>query len=133
MTITPTWCHFQFFWRCFISLINFRYLSKCHIRIIIGSWVMTILILWGINKKSKSQVAPVLVLLNIWRLGRVRDTKFGTNVSNKMLLNAAKRQGYSLYYFWVSKENQEGDKIKHPPRLGLKIVKNDKVLSLCRF
>ena len=25
------------------------------------------------------------------------DTKFGTNVSNKMLLNAAKFQGYSFY------------------------------------
>ena len=103
MTITPTWCHFQIFWRCFVSLVNFSYLSKCHIRIITGSWVMTVLILWGIKKKSKSQVGPALVLPNIWRLGQVRDTKFGTNVSNKILLNAAKQQGYSFYYFWVSK------------------------------
>ena len=29
----------------------------------------------------------------MWRLGQVEDTKFGTNVSNKMLLNAAKCQG----------------------------------------
>ena len=30
-------------------------------------------------------------------MGRVKDTKFGTNVSNKMLLSAAKCQGYSFY------------------------------------
>ena len=29
---------------------------------------------------------PIWVLLNIWRLERVKDTKFGTNVSNEMLL-----------------------------------------------
>ena len=40
----------------------------------------------------------VWVLSNIWRLGRVRNTKFGTNVSNKMLLNAAKCQGYSFFF-----------------------------------
>ena len=45
----------------------------------------------------------VLFLLNIWRLGRVMDKKFGTNVSNRMLLNAAKYQDYSFYPFWVIK------------------------------
>ena len=29
---------------------------------------------------------------NIWGLGRIRDTKFGLNVYNKMLLKAAKYQ-----------------------------------------
>ena len=33
------------------------------------------------------------------RLGGLRDTKFGTNLSNKKLLNAAKFQGYSFYRF----------------------------------
>ena len=31
----------------------------------------------------------VYVLHNIWRLGQVRDTKFGMNVSNENLLNSA--------------------------------------------
>ena len=31
------------------------------------------------------------------------ETKFGTNVCNRMLLNAAKLQGYSFYRFWVIK------------------------------
>ena len=43
-----------------------------------------------------------------WKYPRLRfakyletGEKFGTNVSNKMLLNAAKYQGYSFYCFWV--------------------------------
>ena len=36
------------------------------------------------------------------------DTKFGTNVSNRMLLNAAKFQGYSFYCFWVIKGKPTG-------------------------
>ena len=51
---------------------------------------------------------PVWVLPNIWRLGRVMDTKFGTNVSNKMLLNAVKFQSYSFYRFWVIKGKPTG-------------------------
>ena len=37
------------------------------------------------------------------RLRRVGDTKFGTNVSNEMLLNVAKYQDYSFYRFWIIK------------------------------
>ena len=43
------------------------------------------------------------VLPRIWRLGRAKDTKFDMNVSKKILLNAAKCQGYSIYRFWVIK------------------------------
>ena len=50
----------------------------------------------------------VWVLPNIWRLGWVMDTKFGTIVSNRMLLNTAKFQGYSFYRFWVIKGNPTG-------------------------
>ena len=46
---------------------------------------------------------PVWVLPNIWRLDWVMDTTFVTNVSNRMLLNPAKFQGYSVYHFWVIK------------------------------
>ena len=46
---------------------------------------------------------PVWVLPNIRRLAQVRDTKFGPDISNKLLLNAAKFQGYSFYHFWVNK------------------------------
>ena len=36
------------------------------------------------------------------------DTKFGTNVSNRMLLNAAKCKDYSIYRFWVIKGKPTG-------------------------
>ena len=51
---------------------------------------------------------PVWVLPNIWRLGQVMDTTFGMNVSNRMLLNAAKFQSYSFYRFWVMKGKPTG-------------------------
>ena len=50
----------------------------------------------------------IWVLPNIWRLRLVRDTKFGTDVSNEMLLNAAKCQDYSFYRFWVIKGKPTG-------------------------
>ena len=44
---------------------------------------------------------PVWGAHNIWRMGRVRDTKFDRNVSNKKLLITAKCKGYSFHRFWV--------------------------------
>ena len=69
---------------------------------------MTIFVYKGLTRNTEIGNAPVWGLLNIWRLGQVRDTKFGTNVSCKKLLNAAKRQGYSIYPFWIMKEKQTG-------------------------
>ena len=37
------------------------------------------------------------------------DTKFGTILSNKMLLNASKFQGYSFYSFLVIKRRPTGE------------------------
>ena len=51
---------------------------------------------------------PVFVLPNIGRLGQVSDTKFGTNVSHKKLLNAAKCQRFSLCRFWINKGKPVG-------------------------
>ena len=71
----------------------------------------------------KSEI-PVWTLPNIWRLGKVRNTKFGTKISSKMLINAAKFQGYRFYRFWseLLKENQlweggRGDSINPKLRL----------------
>ena len=84
-----------------ISLVKFSYWSKFLVNIITG--VMAIFI----YKELKSQIIgniPIWVLPNNWRLKQVRNTKFDTNVSKKMLLNAAKCQGYTFYHFWVIKE-----------------------------
>ena len=97
-----------FFWRCFVFLVKFSYWSKFHVNIITGSGIMTIFFYKGLTRNPEIGNTHVWVFPNIWRLGRVMDTKFGTNVYNRMLLNAAKFQGYRFYRFWVIKGNQLG-------------------------
>ena len=63
----------------------------------VGPGVITIFVYKGLTRNPEIGKTHVYVLLDIWRLGRVRDTQFGTNVFNKMLLNAVKCQGYSFY------------------------------------
>ena len=56
--------------------------SKLHVNIITGFGVVTIIVYKGLTRNLEIGNTPIRVLLNIWRLGPVRDTKFGTNVSN---------------------------------------------------
>ena len=66
---------------------------------------MTIFVYKGLTRTPEiGNNTLVWVLPNIWRLVLVRDTKFGRNVSNKMLANATKCQGYSFYRFWIIKK-----------------------------
>ena len=59
--------------------------------------------------------ASFWVLFNMWRLGRIKDTKFGTGVSNEMLLYIAKYQGYSFYRLWGKVNKGGGVWIISPP------------------
>ena len=99
----------KYFSRCFVFLVKFSYWSKFHVNIITGSGIMTIFFYKGLNRNLEIGNTPAWVLPNIWRLGRVRDTKFGTNFSNKMLLDAAKCHGYHFYHFLVIKEKPTGE------------------------
>ena len=108
----------KFFWRCFIFLVKFSYWSKFHVNVITVSGVMTISFYKGLTRNLEIGNTPVWVLPNIHRLGWVRNTKFGTIISNKMLLNPAKCQGYSLYRFGVIKgkpTGKGGGGVKLPP------------------
>ena len=62
-------------------------------------WQFSFIKDWPEIRKSKIPPSG----LNIWRLGQVGNNKFDTNVSNKMLLNAAKSQGCSICRFEVIK------------------------------
>ena len=73
---------------------------------------------------------PVWLLPNIWRLGQVKDIKFGKTVSNKMLLNAAKCQGYSFYRFWVIKGKPTGRWGVNLPTTQIRVNKIFKKCSL---
>ena len=129
MTIT-SWheiIHKTFFWRCLLFLVKFSYWSKFHVNIITGSGAMTIFFYKWLNRNPEIGISPVWCFSNTWRLEQVRDTKFGTNVSNEMLLNSTKCQDYNFYCFWVFKTKptrREGVEVKLPPfpspRLGLK-------------
>ena len=114
----PTDVIVKFFWRCFISFVKFSYWSKFHVNIITGSGIMTIFFYKGLTRNPEIRKSPVWLLPSIWKLGRVMDAKFGTNVSNIILLNAAKFQCYSFYCFWVIKGKptgrEGGGKITHP-------------------
>ena len=91
----------KLFWGCFVSIIKFNFWSEFYVSIITGSGVKAIFLYKGLTRNPKIGNSPVWVLPNIWRLAPVRDAKFGTNVSNEMLLNVAKCQSYSFYCFWV--------------------------------
>ena len=80
---------------------------KFHVNIITGSEAMTIFVYKGLTRNPEITNTAIWALLNIWRLGRVRNSKFVTIVS--MLLNAAECQGYSFYRFWVIKEKPIGE------------------------
>ena len=118
----------KLFWPFFLSIFNFSYWSKFHVNIITSSGLMTIFFYKGLTRNPEMENTPSWVLLNIWRLGQVIDTKFSTNVSNRMLLNSTKFQCYSFYRSWVIKAKstgrwEGGSKTTPPPslpRLGLK-------------
>ena len=75
---------------------------------------MTICFYKGLTRNPEIGNTPVWILPNIWRSGKVRDTKFGPDVPNEMLLNAAKLQSYSSYRFRVIKGKPTGG-VKLPP------------------
>ena len=77
---------------------------------------MTIYFYKRLTRDPEIGNTPVWVLPNILRLGRVKDTKFGMDVSNKILLNATKSQEHSFYNVWVIKEKPTGGvKLPLPP------------------
>ena len=104
-----------FFWPCFVSLVTFSYWSKLHVNIITGSRVMTIYFYKGLTRNPEIGNTLVWVSPNILRFGWANYAKHSTDVSNKMLLNAAKYKGYSFYCSWVIKGKPTGGKITTSP------------------
>ena len=56
-----------------------------HVNIITASGVMTITFYKALTRNPEIGNDPVCVLPNIWRLGPVKNNKFDTNVSNKII------------------------------------------------
>ena len=110
-----------FFWRCFVFVVNFSYWSKIHVNIITGSGIMTIFFYERFARNPDIGSTPVWVLPNIWRLDRVMDTKYGTNVFNRMLLNAAKFRVIAFIVFELLRENQLGGGGNYPPPTQIRV------------
>ena len=81
---------FDVFWRCCIFLVEFHSGPS-----VISNHY------WFWSYRNFGNVSSEFCSISR-DLGRVRDTRFGTNVSNEMLLNTAKWQGYSFYLLWVT-------------------------------
>ena len=87
----------KFFDVFFVSLVKLSFWSKFHVNIVTGSGIMTIFFYKGLTRNPEIGNTPVSILPNNRKLGQVMGTKVCTNVSNKMLLIAAKVQGCSFY------------------------------------
>ena len=107
VTISPHDAIVDFFWRCFVFLVKFSYWFKFHIKIITGSGIMSVFFYKGLTRNPEIGNTPIWVFPNIWR-HRETITKFGKNVSNRMLRNVAKCQSFSFYRFWVIKGKPTG-------------------------
>ena len=97
--------HFNFFWRCHVFLfflVKFSYLSKFHVNIITCSRVTTIFVYKGLTRNPEIGNNSVCALSNIWRLRRVKNAKFGRNVSNEKLgvLDKLQIWGFEVFTFW---------------------------------
>ena len=86
----------------FVSPVKFSYWSKFRVNISTGSGIMTIFSYKGLTRNPEIGNTLVCVFSNIPRLGRGRDTKFGTKVPEEILLNAAKCHGDSLQVTLIS-------------------------------
>ena len=81
-------------------------------------WSYDNFLLQGIEQKSGMRKYPHLSLAQHLGFGQTKDTKFGTNLSNEMLLNAAKYQCCRFYHLWVINSKQTGMvEITLPPLL----------------
>ena len=109
----------KFFW-CFVSLVKFNYWSKFHVNVITGSGVITIFFYKGLTRNVEIGNIAIWVLPNIWRLVQERDTKFGTNVSNKCywMLQNAKVTAFTISE--LLRENRQGVRVIFPNFLSLK-------------
>ena len=96
VTISRHDINVKFFWRCFVSLFNFRYWSKFHVNIINGSGIITIFVYMGLTRNPEIGNTPVWVLSNIWRLGQVMDT-MSLIECYRMLENSR----VTVYCFWI--------------------------------
>ena len=107
MTMTSYFSHiaiFFFFWRFFVSLMEFSYWFRFMSisSLVLELWQFSFIGDWPEIRNSEIPPSEFCLISGDW--GKLRILNFLRISTNKMLLNAAKCQGYSLYRFWVLEE-----------------------------
>ena len=92
----------QFYLCCFVSFVKFSYWSKFHVNISTGSGVMAIYFYQGLTRNLEIRNTFICPLSGDW--GELGIPNL-TQMSNEMLLNAAKCQGYSFTVSELLREN----------------------------
>ena len=72
-TVTIFWhdVRFKFFWRCFVSLVNFSYWSNFHANIITGSGIITTFFYKRLTRNPEMGNTLEWVLPNIWNWAKL--------------------------------------------------------------
>ena len=86
-----------FFLSSFVTGPSFMSVSS----LVLELWQFSFIRDWPEIRKSEISPSEFCPISGDCQYLLYLNTKFGTNVSNRMLLNAAKFQGYCFYRFWV--------------------------------
>ena len=119
----------SFFWRCFLSLVNFSYWSKFHVNIDTGSQIMTVFFYKGLTRNPEIGNTPICVLPNIWRLGGGGGGGGGVWKPNLAWISLIKcywmlqiSRVTAFTVIELLRENQLGGKITPPTQIRVKCI-----------
>ena len=120
---------------CRVFLAKFSYWSMFHVNIMTGSGFMTIFVYKRLTRNPEIGITSDWVLPNISRLGWVRVTKCGRNVSNKKLLNDTKCQigvKFVVFSFSVNSTSQDVTiiSVKKTPSFSWRLARLVKLINL---
>ena len=107
----------SFFWRCFVSLVNFSYWSKFHVNIITGSGIMTIFFYkgWPEIRKSEIPLSDFCPISGDWGELWIRNLAWLSLIECYWMLRNSKVTAFTV--FELLREIQLGGiKLPPPPR-----------------
>ena len=112
----------KYVWRCLDSLVNFSYLPKFHVNIIIGSGVMSISFYKGLTRNPEIGNNPVRVLPNIWKLGQVKKKILAqtSRIRFYWILQNARVAPFTISE--LLRENNKGVKLPSPTQIRVKVI-----------
>ena len=105
----------NFFWCYRLSVVNFSYWSKFYVNILTSSRVITIFLYEGSTRSLEIGNTSVWILPNIWRLEKIRDTKFWQMSLMKCYWMLQNTRVTAAMVSDSLRKNQRRSKISPPP------------------